>query len=91
MYDQSKLLEILTTPEYRCLDVNGKCFPPSNPMHIKISEKMKEVNTYISSKHVYTILNTDRRGIRSLVQKSFDLNPTIENSLDEKSFSEYSF
>lgn len=93
MYDQNKLIQILTTPEYRCLDGNGKCFPPSNPMYIRISEKMKEVDTYISPKHVYTILNTDRRGMYTSVLKTFDLSKNIENSLNESgniSFPDYS-
>lgn len=83
MYDQNKLLQILTTPEYRCIDVNGKCFPPSNSMYKKISEKMKEVDSYISPKHVYTILNTDRRGICTSIKKAFNLDKNIESSLNE--------
>lgn len=47
MYDQNKLIQILKTPDYRCIDVNGKCFSPSNPMYIKISEKMLKVDSYI--------------------------------------------
>lgn len=39
MYDPNKLIQILTTPEYRCIDGNGNCFPPSNTMYKKISEK----------------------------------------------------
>jgi len=63
MYDQNKLIQILSTPEYKCFDQNGKCFPPSNPIYIKINEKMNELDSYITPKHIYTILNTDRRGI----------------------------
>lgn len=92
MYDQNKLIEILTTSEYRCLDANGKCFPPSNSMYEKISKKMMEVDTHISPKHIYTILNTDRRGIRSLLLEAFGLKNNVAHDESSKSnFSENSF
>lgn len=50
MYDDNKLLEILKTSEFRCIDLNGKCFPPSNAIYIKISEKMKSLDSNISPK-----------------------------------------
>lgn len=92
MYDQNKLIEILTTSEYRCLDANGKCFPPSNSMYEKISKKMMEVDTHISPKHIYTILNIDRRGIRSLLLEAFGLKNNVAHDESSKSnFSENSF
>lgn len=54
---------------------------------------MKEIESYISPKHVYTILNTDRCGIRTSIIKAFKINKNIENSFDEAindSFSEHS-
>lgn len=51
MYDQSKLLEILKRSEYKCVDENGKCFPPSHTIYLKISEEMKTLNSHIHSKH----------------------------------------
>jgi len=59
MYDQNKLIQILSTPKYKCFDQNGKCFLPSNPIYIKLSEKMKELDSYITPKHLYTIKQID--------------------------------
>jgi len=91
MYDQNKLIQILSTPEYKCFDQNGKCFPPSNPMYMKISEKMKELDSYITPKHIYTILNTNRRGIYSSILKEFGIERNIENSLNESECNVSSF
>lgn len=83
MYDQSKLLKILKSPDYKCFDSNGKCFPPSNPIYIKISEKMKELDSNITPKHIYTVLNTNRRGIASSVLKKFGIIKTTKDFLDK--------
>lgn len=85
MYDQEKLLEILKDPEYRSLDANGKWFPSSNLIYLKISDKMKELNSHISPKHMYTILNTNRRGIYSALLKTFNLQENIENTGQDES------
>jgi len=91
MYDQNKLIQILSIPEYNCFDQNGKFFPRSNPIYIKISEKMKELDFYITPKHIYTILNIDRRGIYSSILKEFGIERNIENSLNELEYNVSSF
>lgn len=71
-------------PEYKCFDQNGKCFPPSNPVYLKISEKMKELDSHVTPKHVYTIINNDRQGITSEILKEYDITiNNIENSFNE--------
>lgn len=82
MYDQNKLLEILKIAEYRCIDSNGKCFP-SNSVYLEISKKMKELDSDINPKHIYTIMNSNRRGIYDTVLEAFDINKDIEKSLNE--------
>jgi len=77
MYDPNLLLQILTTAEYRSLDSNGKCFPPANPIYNKISKRMDEFNCYISPKHVYIILTTNRRGIYASVLQAFNIKKKI--------------
>lgn len=84
MYDQSKLIQILKMPEYKCFYPNGKCFPPANPIYLSICEKMKELDSHITPKHVYTIMNEDRRGIATEVLKGYgiDINDRYNNSID---------
>lgn len=80
MYDHNMLVEILRTSEFRCIELNGKCFPPLNPMYLKVSEKMKNLNSDVSPKHISTILNTNRRGVYFAVLEAFNLKPVAERS-----------
>lgn len=77
MYDPNLLLQILTSAEYRSLDVNGKCFPPENPIYNKISKRMEKLNSYVSPKHIYTILIFNRRGIYTAVLEAFNIKKIL--------------
>jgi len=74
MYDRGKLIETLIKTEVRTLDENGKPFPPSNVIYNKISDYMLSQDFAITSKHVYTILNTNRFGIKDFVMRIFNIN-----------------
>jgi len=74
MYDREKLIETLTKTEFRTLDENGKPFPPSNVIYNKISDYMLSQVSAITSKHVYTILNTNKFGIKDYVMRIFNIN-----------------
>jgi len=88
MYDREKLIETLTKTEFRTLDENGKPFPPSNVIYNKISDYMLSQDSAITSKHVYTILNTNRFGIKDYVMRVFNINEAgkVNESADDNSF-----
>lgn len=53
MYDKTKLLEILLDKDYRTIMDCGRPYPPSAEIYCIISEKMKQLNSHITPKHLY--------------------------------------
>lgn len=78
MYDREKLLQILGRAEYRTIDENGKILSPFNDIFKKISNHMTSLNSTISAKHIYTILNTNRHGMKDYVMRVFNINNNAE-------------
>lgn len=83
-----KLLEILSHPDFRTIDDNGKPFPPSTEIYRIIAEKMKEFNCNISPKHVYVIINENRSGFKNKVLTTFNIK--VDNTEDSYNVSSYS-
>lgn len=67
MYDRTKLQDTLQKAEYRTIDENGKVLPPSHDVFKRISEHMNNIGSAITAKHIYTILNTNRGGMKTHV------------------------
>lgn len=74
MYDIVKLRKVLTTEEYRVIDDDGKCLPPSNEIYKRISETM---DGNPSAKHVYIIVKNNRNRIHDAVLAYFSLSSSI--------------
>lgn len=80
MYNIDKLRVILTNVEYKTVNEDGQCFPPSNDVYKRISIAM---NGNPSSKHVYTIVKNNRNGLYNEVLNAFNIkNSSLEATGD---------
>lgn len=88
MYDRQKLFETLGRAEYRTIDENGKILSPSHDVFKNISNHMHSLGSPITPKHVYTIINTNRNGMKDYVMRMFNINKSAEmnKSVDDNTF-----
>lgn len=74
MYDKEKLCDIITNDEYRTIDDKGNVFPPSHGVYHMISQTLENSGSYITPKHVYTIVKNNRNGIYNIVLQAFNVD-----------------
>lgn len=70
MYDKEKLHNVITNDEYKTVD-EGKIFPHFHDLYRMISETLVNSGSYITPKHVYTILKNNKSGMYSIALKTF--------------------
>ncbi|KAL6261946.1 hypothetical protein P5V15_007031 [Pogonomyrmex californicus] len=83
MYDIEKLRTLLTSIEYRTVNENGQCFPPSNDVYNRISIT---IVGNPSSKHIYTIVKNNRSGLYKAVVDAFEIRNMSTEVNADKSF-----
>jgi len=88
MYDKTILLEILLDDTCRTVDNNGKPYPPTAPVYVTVSQKMKERGSKITPKHVYVIVRENRNGYRDTLLKHLGIKSSEEEKLDSTCNSE---
>lgn len=81
-YDKLILEEILLQDDCRTLNVNSRILPPSNLVYRLVASRMALRGSYIESRHVYTIVNENRNGFRTLIATIHKIDPEgdISNS-----------
>lgn len=77
-YDPKILLDILLHPDFRTIDDNGKPYIPSDVVYERVSAEMVARGSDIDKKHVYTIVNENRRGFADLIQDAFKIEGSDE-------------
>lgn len=79
-YDKNLLHEILLQQDCRTVDDNGKILPRSNSVFKVAANRMALRGSLIQPHHVYTIINEDRNGFRTLVSNKYKIGPRdLEN------------
>lgn len=74
MYSKEILHAVLLDSDCRTIEETGQLYPPSHNVYQLISRRhVKERDSRITAKHIYTILNTDRNGFQSLVRTKWNL------------------
>jgi len=81
-YDKQILKKILLQYECRTLDINGRTLPPSNPVYRLIANCMAVRGSHIEPRHVYTIINEDRNGFKTLIAITHNVKSEVEKSFD---------
>lgn len=74
-YDKLILEEILLQNDCRTLDVNGRILPPSHQVYRLVANRMALRGSHIEPYHVYTIINEDRNGFRTLIVSTYKIDP----------------
>lgn len=87
MYDKEKLYSLLTKV-YKCIDDVGNVLPPSSKIYKKVAESMSDYGSKMSSKHVYTVLKTNRTGLYESVLEAFNIEKEIPPSEFSDTFSD---
>ncbi|CAH2215622.1 jg13506, partial [Pararge aegeria aegeria] len=100
-YDKVALRQILSDDNCRAIDNEGRVFPPSHEVYLRISNTMHNKGSVITPKHVHTIINNNRSGFRDLIMEVFnirsrelsinDSNNSVEIYADHKSDALISF
>lgn len=67
---------------------NGRSYPPSKEIYSTISQKMKEFNSDITSKHIYVLINENRNGFKNKIMEFFNIDrENVETSYNVSSTS----
>ncbi|KAK2578404.1 hypothetical protein KPH14_012736, partial [Odynerus spinipes] len=74
-YNKEILQDILLQQDCRTLDAYGKILPPTNSVYIRIANRMALRGSLIQSRHVYTIVNENRNGFRTMIVNNFKIEP----------------